>query len=87
MHLSAGDGHLETVKLLLERGADIHALNHEGHTPYQLSLPSGSGEIADLLYSGNMVRVDRGSTKSFYDLNALYSNWRFGFSLGEESIA
>jgi hypothetical protein len=23
------------------------------------------------IYSGNMVRVDRGSTKSFYDLNAL----------------
>ena len=49
VHKSAANGHLEIVKLLLERGADIHAVNAEGETPYQVSLQSGEREIADLL--------------------------------------
>jgi ankyrin repeat protein len=49
MHFSAGMGHLEIVKLLLERGADIHAMNAVGETPYQLSVQKGNREIADLL--------------------------------------
>ena len=49
MHFSAENGHLGIVKLLLERGADVHALNGDGQTPYQLSLAYGYREIADLL--------------------------------------
>ncbi|KAH9976054.1 hypothetical protein BJV77DRAFT_1054516 [Russula vinacea] len=49
MHLSARSGHLGIVKLLLERGADVHALNGEGETPYQTSLAFGYREIADLI--------------------------------------
>ena len=53
MHLSAGNGHLEMVKLLLERGADtLHAMNGEGEAPikpYQVSFRSGYREIANLL--------------------------------------
>ena len=60
MHDSACDGHLEMVKLLLERGADIHALDHEGQTPYQKSLAFGRGEIADLLR-------ERGAGRSRFD--------------------
>jgi len=37
------------VKLLLERGADVHATNDKGQTPYRLSLARGRQEIADLL--------------------------------------
>jgi ankyrin repeat protein len=37
------------VKVLLERGAEIHPMNGEGETPYQLSLRFGYREIADLL--------------------------------------
>jgi ankyrin repeat protein len=37
------------VKLLLERGADIHALNSDGQTPYQTLLTCGYREVADLL--------------------------------------
>jgi ankyrin repeat protein len=37
------------VKLLLERGADIHAMSGEGETPYQVSLRKGNREIVDLL--------------------------------------
>jgi len=49
MHLSTANGHLEVAKLLLERGADIHAMNSEGEIPYQVSLRRGYREIADLL--------------------------------------
>jgi len=38
------------VKLLLERGADIHAVNREGQSPYQGSLVRGYREIADLIW-------------------------------------
>jgi ankyrin repeat protein len=58
MHLSVYYGYLEVMKLLLERGADIHAMNDEGETSYQLSLRSGYREIAD--YFGRMVRADIG---------------------------
>jgi len=49
MHVSAANGHLEIVKLLLERGADIHAMNGEGQRPYQESLAYGKLEVADYL--------------------------------------
>ncbi len=51
MHLSAANGHLEIVKLLLERGAEmnIHAMNGEGQIPYRESLRGRNREIADLL--------------------------------------
>jgi ankyrin repeat protein len=48
-HLTAYNRHLGIVKLLLENGADVHALNDEGETAYQLSLKRGFREIADLL--------------------------------------
>jgi ankyrin repeat protein len=38
------------VKLLLERGADMHAMNSDDETPYQLSLQKGKRNIADLLW-------------------------------------
>jgi uncharacterized protein len=49
LHVSAHNGYLGIVKLLLERGANTQALNEEGQTPYQLSLRSGFRRIADLL--------------------------------------
>jgi Ankyrin repeats (many copies) len=49
VHLSIIDGSPKVVKLLLERGADIHAMNGEGETPYQVSLRGGKCEISDLL--------------------------------------
>ena len=49
VHLSAHNGHLGLVKLLLECGADTQVLNEDGQTPYQLSLRSGFRRIADLL--------------------------------------
>jgi ankyrin repeat protein len=57
MHLSAGNGYPEIVGLLLERGADIHAMNDRGETPYQVSLRSGYREIADLLRKNGAGRL------------------------------
>jgi ankyrin repeat protein len=57
MHLSARNGRPEIVKLLLERGGDIHAIDGEGQTPYQLSLAYGKREIADLLWENGAGRV------------------------------
>ena len=72
IHLSAANGHLEVVKLLLERGADVHAVNGEGETPYQVSLRRGHREIADLLWKHGAGRLGDRFDGSFYDLNALY---------------
>ena len=49
IHLSAANGYFDITELLIERGADVNAVNGEGKTPYQESLESGCGEIADLL--------------------------------------
>ncbi|KAN0124410.1 hypothetical protein V8E52_002059 [Russula decolorans] len=57
MHISIFYGYLEIVKLLLERGADIHAMNDEGATPYQVSLQCGNREIANLLRKNGAGRV------------------------------
>ena len=58
MHLSAGNGHLEIVKLLLEHGADMHAMNTEGETPYEVSWRSGYREISDLLRKNGADRPE-----------------------------
>ncbi len=60
MHLSAANNYLEIAKLLLEFGADVHALNGDGQTPYQVSVAFGYGEIADLIreYGAGRTRFD-----------------------------
>jgi len=65
MHVSAANGYLKIVKLLLERGADIDAMNDVSEAPYQVSLRTGNREIADLLQKHDS---EKGSTRSFYDL-------------------
>jgi ankyrin repeat protein len=57
MHFSIFNGYLEIVKLSLERGADIHPMNGEGETPYQVSLRSGYREIADLIWKNGAGRL------------------------------
>ena len=59
--------HLEVVKLLLGRGADVHVLNDEGQTPHQLSIQSGQYWIADILkeHGSGEEKNAQGSTKMF----------------------
>jgi ankyrin repeat protein len=49
MHFSAEQGHLEIAKLLLDYGADVHALDDHGQSAYQASLSFGHQDVADLL--------------------------------------
>jgi ankyrin repeat protein len=60
MHFSTDYDHLEVVKLLLERGADVHPINDEGETPYQFLLRRGHREMADYLqrYGTDRERFD-----------------------------
>ena len=60
MHFSICDGYLEMMKLLLERCADIHAMNDEGETPYQVSLRRGYRETIDLLWKNGAGRLGEG---------------------------
>ena len=58
------------MKLLLERGADVHALNEEGRN----TIPSiaAKEDIERLqIYSGSMARAEQGSRRSFYGSNAI----------------
>jgi ankyrin repeat protein len=71
MHLSATNGYIEIVKPLLEHGADMHALNGKGETPYRVSLRRGNREIVDLLWQHGASSLGEGSTRSYYDLNAV----------------
>jgi hypothetical protein len=73
-------GHLEIVKLLLERGADVHAMNDKGETAYQVSMQRGHRKIADLLreHGACTARFEE-SSGSFYDPNAM-SDSHFDFS-------
>jgi ankyrin repeat protein len=69
MHFSADFGYLEMAKLLLERGADIHAMNREGQTPYQVSLARGRREVADLLWKHGAGRLGERFDEIFYALS------------------
>jgi ankyrin repeat protein len=49
LHLASDRGHLEVVKLLLEKGADKSIKDPDDFTPKALAEIAGNREIADLL--------------------------------------
>jgi ankyrin repeat protein len=49
MNSAADNGHLEVVKLLLEKVADITVANHNGWTPLNSAADSGHLEVVKLL--------------------------------------
>ena len=50
LRLSSWNGHVETVKILIERGTDAHARNdNEGRTPLQAALEKGHLAVVQLL--------------------------------------
>jgi ankyrin repeat protein len=59
LHLASFKGHLEVVKFLLEKGADIEAINGGGFTSLQLAAYGGHRDVVEFL-------IDKGS-----NLNAI----------------
>lgn len=49
LQLSAQKGHTEAVSLLLDKGADVNALNGNGYTPLLLAAMDGQVEVAKVL--------------------------------------
>lgn len=54
LHLAARDGHMDSVKVLVEAGADVNAIAADGKNALGLAIFNGSYDIADYL-------VDAGS--------------------------
>ena len=46
---AAGEGNLETVKLLIEKGADVNAKDKNGNTPLKNAFSHGKTDIAEFL--------------------------------------
>ena len=49
LHYCAGYGFAELVEPLIERAADVNALDDEGKTPLRVAIESGQQEVSDLL--------------------------------------
>ena len=49
LHKAAVHGNLEVVRMLLDHGADVHAIRDGGHTPLDDAVEKGHTAIADLL--------------------------------------
>jgi len=49
LHKAAVHGNLEVVRMLLDHGADVHAIRDGGHTPFDDAIEKGHTAIADLL--------------------------------------
>ena len=49
LHIVAQEGHVEVVKLLLEKGANIEAINNQGFTPLWIAAYKGHTEIVKVL--------------------------------------
>lgn len=49
LNWAAGKGQLETVKLLLEHGADVFQTGRDQRTPYKIALAAGHVEVSKIL--------------------------------------
>lgn len=60
LHFASGYNHPEVVKLLLEKGADIHAKDKGGLVPLHNACSYGHYEVAELLirYGANVNATD-----------------------------
>ena len=60
LHIVAQEGHVEVVKLLLEKGANIEAINNQGFTSLWIAAYKGHTEIVKVLIAAgaNIEAID-----------------------------
>jgi ankyrin repeat protein len=49
LHFMAGGGHIQIVRLLMENGANINAINDHDETPVSIALERGHHNVVDLI--------------------------------------
>ena len=58
LHLAVQNGNIDIVKMLLDAGNDLNAVNAEGQTPLDLAITTNNAEIVRLLVEHkNMAKV------------------------------
>ena len=80
LNWAAGNGDLEMVRLLLEKGADAFKVGRDRRTPYQIALAAGRAEVAKLLRDVEERTGRRASQRQYasaYHLSDLrkFSEW------------
>lgn len=67
LHNAAAGGHLEVVRLLIKRGADIHILNKEGESAYVLATMNDHSDVSQIL---NVEMAKQGNPFSQMELES-----------------
>ena len=49
LYAASQNGHLEVVKMLLDKGADTRKASNNRMTPYDIALQNGHSEVVELL--------------------------------------
>jgi hypothetical protein len=57
---------IESVKLLLDRGAKVDIKNSEGDTAYDIAVKNANGQLADILFFKNSAAFNQGFAYVFY---------------------
>ncbi|KAL8905777.1 MAG: hypothetical protein Q9171_006546 [Xanthocarpia ochracea] len=74
LHLAVSNGHLDTVRLLLEHGADIEATTPSGETPLILAVQNADGDIVELLLAFGADMEGRHGETNEYPLHFAAAN-------------
>jgi len=97
LHYAVRSGHLEIVRLLLENGANVNALEHEDWTPLYYAANNGHYRIAKLLlehgadksikdnYKGRTA-LDVAKYRQFHDMVELLGGSKDNYIRKEEAI-
>jgi Adenylate kinase/Ankyrin repeats (many copies)/EF hand len=70
IHLAAGEGHVEVVKLLLDAGADMNVRDRWGNRPLDEAINGGHSDVVEMLKS-NGAKAGSGSSAGTMEHEAI----------------